>query len=268
MSRPTQRLGSTLLHSTANLLKRNFPMNKAMLCLAFCALVALVDSSAVGQNRNTKNSASKQATSTPRTLCKGQPVPKGFVIIGYKSSVKCAGEPELAIKKPVNPETVCDGSPIPEGYHIISQQGLPACYTTESNPLTNALSIARDDIGASSPTAVNPERERESVRQPRVIIQVVRGAVSEDDPKPKSVVDQRAAEEQKKTEIELAVLHNEIKVGMTTDQVLAAWGRPYDVRNLTSPGSGTSTTWIYRKGNESVHLDFKDGILKDWTWFH
>lgn len=75
-------------------------MNKAVLCLAFCALIPLVDSSALGQNRNTKNSSSKQVTSTPRTFCKGQPVPKGFVVIGYKSSVKCAGEPELAIKKP------------------------------------------------------------------------------------------------------------------------------------------------------------------------
>src|SRR5438309_1766835 len=125
-------------------------MNKAMLCLAFCALVPLVDSSALSQNRNTKNSASKQATPKRRTLCKGQPVPKGFVVIGYSSSVKCAGEPELAIKKPANAETVCDASPIPEGYHVISQQGLPACDTAESNPLTNALSIARDDFAESS----------------------------------------------------------------------------------------------------------------------
>lgn len=130
------------------------------------------------------------------------------------------------------------------------------------------MSIARDDFAEYSQPTVRAEREDKSVRQPRVVVQIVRGADSGDEPKPKSVVVQRAFDEQKKTEIELAVLHHQIKVGMTTDQVLAAWGRPYDADSLTRPGSGTRTTWIYRKGNESVHLEFKNGVLQDWTWFH
>jgi hypothetical protein len=243
-------------------------MNKAILCLSFCALVFFVNSDALGQKRNTKESARKPTTLPPRTLCKGQAVPKGFVIVGYKSSTQCVGALELAIKKPSDTELVCDGSPIPEGYRVISQQGSTACMTADANPLTNALNIARDGQDASSQTVVNRESGVESVRQPRIVIQVVRSAEDEGERKPKSLVEQRAADEQKKAEIQLAVLHHEIKVGMTTDQVLAAWGRPHDGDNITSSGSGTSTTWIYRRGKESVRLSFKNAILQGWTWFH
>ncbi len=243
-------------------------MKKVMNIIALCALVFLVTSLAPGQKRSTKGAASKQGTAVPRIVCQGQSVPKGFVIAGYRSSAQCGENSELVIKKPTEVEVVCNSSPIPDGYQLISQQFSPTCNTRDSNILNNALKIAQDGSGASSQTTVNRVNRVESVRQPRVVVQVGRGAEVEDERKPKSVVEHRAAEEQKKTEMELAILHHQIKVGMTIDQVLASWGLPSNTENVTRSGSGTSSTWYYRKNNERVRLEFDNGILSDYHWYH
>ncbi|MDX6501368.1 MAG: hypothetical protein QOG23_4628 [Blastocatellia bacterium] len=224
-------------------------MKKAINLVASCVLVLLVGNFAQGQKRSTKGTTSKQSAAAPRIICKGQTVPKGFVVVGYKSSVKCGSDSELVIKKPAETEIVCDSSPIPEGYHIVSQEGSRACATTNSNPLTNALSILRDGSSALPQTVA--ARGKDLIPLP-----------SRYDPN--AVVQQRAAEEQKKTEIELAALHHQIMVGMTTNQLLSSWGRPSDVLIVTSHGS---TTWVYTKGDGSVHVHFDNGILRDWAFF-
>jgi len=224
-------------------------MKKTVNIGASCVLVLLVSSFAPGQKRSTKGAASKQATAAPRVICKGQPVPKGFVVVGYKDSAKCSGDSELVIKKPTDTEIVCDGSPIPEGYHVVSQEGSTACTTADSNPLTNALSILRD--GSFVLPQTTSARGRDLIPLP-----------SRYDPN--VVIEQRAAEEQKKTEIELGVLHHKIMGGMTTDQVLASWGRPSRVDIVTSSGS---TTWIYERRNDSVYVHFDNGTLSRWSLF-
>src|SRR6266404_7565781 len=109
-------------------------MKKAIRVITICAFVLLLSNVALGQKRSAKAAATKQAINA---ACKGQPIPKGLVIVGYKSSAKCGENSELVVKKPADAEIVCDTSPVPEGYHVISQQGSATCMTTDSNPLTN-----------------------------------------------------------------------------------------------------------------------------------
>src|SRR6266496_5317681 len=236
-------------------------MNKTIKLLLLFAVFLLATSVAQSQRRNTKATVTRSSASSLHIFCKGETIPKGFVVVGYKSSsAKCSANSELVIKKPADSEIVCDGSPIPEGYHVVSQEASMICATADSNPLTNALSIARNGSGASSQTVAartnNDESAFRTTRTTTVTVRVGGGNQDDGEQKPKSFLEQRAADEQKKTEIELAVLHHQIKVGMTTDQVLASWGRPNDADNVTSSGSGTSSTWTYRRDNGFVHLHF------------
>jgi hypothetical protein len=243
-------------------------MKRVIKITSFCVLVFLASNIALGQRRTIKRPASKSAASLQRSICKGESVPSGFVVIGYKSSSNCGENSELIIKKPTNTEIVCDGSPIPDGYHVVSQQGSMACASVSSNPLTNALNIARDDSASTSSTSTSNYEDYHERPARRTSVVVSLGGGREEDEQPKSVLQQRADEEQRKAKLQLAVINHKIIVGMTTDQVLESWGRPSDADAMTSSGSGTSRTWIYSKNGESVHLYFKNGILQDWTWFH
>lgn len=50
---------------------------------------------------------------------------------------------------------------------------------------------------------------------------------------------------------------NDVAIGMTTDQVLAAWGRPKSI-NETITAAGKSEQWVYGTGQ---HLLFENGVL-------
>lgn len=64
--------------------------------------------------------------------------------------------------------------------------------------------------------------------------------------------------------IELAIAQRRVMVGMTGEQVQAAWGRPTNI-NRTVSGGGTREQWIYRRGrlqSNYVHLD--DGVVQSF----
>jgi len=62
-----------------------------------------------------------------------------------------------------------------------------------------------------------------------------------------------------------AILKGYIHLGMTRDQVLASWGKPYD--KSESVGSwGTHEQWIYGCNdckNTYVYID--NGVLSSWS---
>lgn len=115
-------------------------MKKLLNVLKTCAFGLLLVSTAPGQ-KLTKAPATKQGTATPRITCKGQPVPKGFVVVGYKISAKCGETPELVIKRPAEAEIVCAGSPIPDGYHIANRMTSTDCSFAGKDATPDALSI-------------------------------------------------------------------------------------------------------------------------------
>ena len=75
------------------------------------------------------------------TICKGQNIPNGFVIIGQTTSFSCSDNLNNAwiIKRPGNQETVCKSSPIPDGYVIIGQ----TTNFSFSNNMNNAWTIKK-----------------------------------------------------------------------------------------------------------------------------
>jgi len=55
------------------------------------------------------------------------------------------------------------------------------------------------------------------------------------------------------------IADNKIRVGMTTDQVETAWGKPYKI-NTTITGTSQSDQWVMNK-NGDTYIYFDNGIL-------
>ena len=125
-------------------------MNRPSRIILLSALTLTITTGVLAQRRDPKNAARKSAA-TPSILCDGDPIPRGFVIVGYKSSTRCGTKSEVVIKKPEEAEIVCNGSPIPDGYHIANPITSNDCLVKGATPFTNALSIVSNgEIGSGS----------------------------------------------------------------------------------------------------------------------
>ena len=56
------------------------------------------------------------------------------------------------------------------------------------------------------------------------------------------------------------IANKKIHIGMTADQVKAAWGRPYKI-NETTFSSVTKEQWVMHDSINSSYLYFENGIL-------
>jgi hypothetical protein len=194
----------------------------------------------------------------PRTICQGDALPKGFVIVGARRSSKCV---ELTVKKPAATEIVCDGSPIPDGYSVMKQDSSPQCSAASANPLTNALLISNDgSTVAPAPKASARTNDDEESAGTSVRITVGGNAERE---RPKSILEQRAEDAQRKARIQLAVYEHKIAVGMTREQVLESWGRPDRISKSSSP-SGKGETWWYEPNGHTVWIDFDESVVSNY----
>lgn len=129
-------------------------MNKVIRITLLFTLAFAVSTASLAQRRVAKNAGRKVPTIALRILCEGDAIPKGYVIVGYKSSAKCGDRSQVVIKKPDEAEIVCDGSPIPAGYHIANQLSSTDCLRRGTNSSSNARSIVSNGvIGSQRSTA-------------------------------------------------------------------------------------------------------------------
>lgn len=220
---------------------------------------------------------SKRTAITQRAICKVTSVPKGFVVVGYKiGSAACSGR-ELVVIRAADADIVCADSPIPDGYSVIGQAASNTCVDPlHANPLTNALAIVHGDAPTPTPRRRNgsgltndmtslagDNDEDEAPPRSSTRITVSLGGQN-NEPAPKS----RAAAIGDETRIELAALHHEIVVGMTTSQVLSSWGLPSRDSATTESGRGTGRHWVYERGGQEAHLFFREDTLTSYTWNH
>jgi len=127
-------------------------MNTVIRILLLCTLIFTASTSSWAQKRGAKKAPRK--TSASQILCKGDPIPKGYVVVGYRSSARCGDKSQVVVRKPDVAEIVCSGSPIPEGYHVANQLSTTDCLAGGVNSSPNALSIvANDVIGSERRTA-------------------------------------------------------------------------------------------------------------------
>ena len=124
-------------------------MNRVIRITLLCTLVLTATTTSLGQKRSV-NKAGRKATAS-QILCQGDPIPKGYVIVGYKSSAKCGDKSQVIIKQPDEAEIVCNGSPIPAGYHIANRMSSTDCVARGTDSSANALSIvSKGVIGSDS----------------------------------------------------------------------------------------------------------------------
>lgn len=216
------------------------------------------------QKRASKPKTKAVSVTDPRTICQGEAVPKGFVVVEAQRSSRCV---ELTIKKPAASEVVCDGSPIPDGYSVIKQDGTRRCSAVSPNPLTNALVISNGDttITPSAKARARTSDEDEEIIEPSIRVTVSRNEQSEG---PKSVLEKRALEAQRQAreaaanlgpsgaEIETAIRRSTVILGMQPQDVDRAWGSSHTNDNLYENGLQI-TIWSYKRGE--VH--FRNGVV-------
>lgn len=234
-------------------------MKKAIHLISMCAFALVLSNVALGQKRISKAAATKQSISPP---CKGQPIPKGFVIVGYKSSARCGENSELIVKKPDDIEIVCDTSPVPDGYHVLTQQGSAACATKDSNPLTNALSILRDGATVSMQSPSQNVSSTATVYRSQVPRRAkpTSDKSSEPDTKPSG-----SSSRSSRDEIEIAVRRATVIPGMEMQDVSRAWGTPRTNDKVVEE-DGLIHIWGYRMGKVYFHngIVYRIELLKGY----
>jgi len=213
-------------------------------------LVCLSISAASAQQKSARKS---RPAST--TICKVGSVPKGMVIVGYKTNAACAEGMELVVKRPAEFETVCTDSPIPDGYAVGGMQASPACQNGNSNPLTNALAIVNADAAPVPVSRVNVSRSNNAP--------LARGSDS-----PQSqLVEERAKQVNAESRRVYLSMHGSITVGMTMAQVTKALGRNHSSRRTTRSETGTETLWIYSGRDDDLYVRFNDdNTLSSFTY--
>jgi hypothetical protein len=71
-----------------------------------------------------------------------------------------------------------------------------------------------------------------------------------------------------RAENDLAAMRNEVRLGMTPDQVLRAWGYPYRTTTDTAT-SGSSISWVYRcapRSTKIASVRFREGKVSNIHW--
>jgi hypothetical protein len=135
-------------------------MNIPSRIVLLSALAFTLTTGVLAQRRDPKNAVRKSATSAS-VLCEGDLIPRGYVIVGYKSSTTCGAKSEVVIKKPEEAEIVCSGSPIPDGYHVANQMSSADCLVRGAAPFANALSIVSNvESGSGSANRSNVSYDR------------------------------------------------------------------------------------------------------------
>lgn len=158
-------------------------------------------------------------------VCSGKKLPAGFVVIALQHAARCESE-LLVLKKPAKRESVCDISPVPEGYSIVGRGSLSQCVGAESNPLTNAMTILRDDASADAKKATasqQPDQQDTPAKSPEWL--------------------------------------DQIQVGMTKAQVTKLWGKPEDTQKVFTNFDGDLEKWRYFRKGTSVYVTFKEGVV-------
>ena len=71
-----------------------------------------------------------------------------------------------------------------------------------------------------------------------------------------------------RNENDFAAMRNQVRLGMTKDQVMRAWGWPYRTTTDMS-NSGYSESWLYRcapKSSRTVSIRFREGKASNIHW--
>jgi hypothetical protein len=214
------------------------------------ALVLATIALAQGQVRKSTSGTSKKTISAQPTLCDGQTVLAGLVVVGYKSSATCGENSALIVKKPAPTEVVCASSPIPSGYYVIDQESAAACSLAGTNPLTNAIRISRDSQLSPQPISAQIAPAAPAYRR-----QTSRKSDSSADESSTSD-NQRPSPSVSRQEIEIAVRRATVLVGMETQDVERAWGSPRTVDKLVEE-DGLIHIWGYAMGR----VYFRNGVV-------
>ena len=122
-------------------------MNRLLRTALLCTLALSISGTALLAQ---KRSANKATSSAPKILCDGDSIPKGFVIVGFQSSVKCGDKSQVIIRKPDAADIVCSSSPIPDGYRVANQLSSPDCLRRGTSSSSNAVSIVSTGVAGSA----------------------------------------------------------------------------------------------------------------------
>ncbi len=191
----------------------------------------------------------------------------GSSVFAQKKRSRVAHRP-VAARSYLSPVTmICYNDPLPAGYWIVRETFSSSCPLVNNFPRAYVISIDGTEPGgppvmaaaaapAPEPTQSSPTADsaREAINR-RAAIETAKGAAA-------LAVDE--AIKNRKAAVEAAIRQGNVMIGMTYDEVRAAWGNP--LKTDTSFSSGCAKqNWWYRKRQRSydpVLLTFNcDGLL-------
>lgn len=94
-----------------------------------------------------------RTSSPPPVICKLSSVPKGMVVVGYKTNSTCGDGKQLLVKRPANGDIICAESPLPTGFSITTEAQGSATGTCPKKAFLitgSASSSATERRGAES----------------------------------------------------------------------------------------------------------------------
>jgi Protein of unknown function (DUF3465) len=68
-----------------------------------------------------KSTRTARKPAPPPIICKIADVPKGMVVVGYKSNAACAGGNQLLVKRAENADIICAASPVPPNFFVLTE---------------------------------------------------------------------------------------------------------------------------------------------------
>lgn len=210
--------------------------------LSLCFLILFCSTTlAFGQKADSKKTPAKQAS----VLAKDARVPDGFVVVAMTATSK-------TIKKPAEQETICDGSPVPDGYSVIEITRAELCLAASENPLTSGMLIAREgattvqssDRRPRTSTANNDSDSDATVsrRRPKTTDDIIEERAERENLRAEEALIKRL----EKKEIEDCIRQGKVKIGMTREEAVRAWGNPTEI-NDTFSTRGKRQQWVYNR---------------------
>jgi uncharacterized protein DUF3465 len=92
-------------------------MRQFVKLLLLAVLVSVLPSGSFAQ----QSARRTRKPSTPAVICNLASVPKGLVVVGYRSNSACGDGAQLLIKRPENGDIICAESPVPPGFSITTE---------------------------------------------------------------------------------------------------------------------------------------------------
>jgi hypothetical protein len=179
------------------------------------------------------------------------------------------------VSRPALPSvmTICVNDRLPKGYWIVRETFDSQCPLVNNYPRALVISLDGTDSAGAAPAVASrgSAGSNSSNDDSDIVVRVEGGRYRSNEEKEKTANEKRAEEAVRQATFENAIRERTIRVGMTMEQVVRAWGQPQNVIRdshtvNSSSGENRYTTWRFDGGRQSATVEFYNAIVSSWAY--